>query len=291
MAPVGIADKLIYHVTGPRAEVRSARPYHVHVDRDRRIVAQYSDQCARFKSVAHHRDQDLAQYETPDRGIDHRLAVTQLMGRGRREPLLSPSLTHIPDEWWTFGRPDDARMRPDLLQRSEYTAPSSGCFGILRLKWSDAGPRPGTPAVPRRRTWRAGDPHRRDGGGCQFPDVASLRITFSKVRSETAWRSPSPVPSSVWSDLSPPYSFRHLYYLTSVTPICRMTSATVRPCAVNTSTCRSSATISSARCLFLPVSSPPSAQSHTSGRITFQASALQHYKVSTALGLHLQSWV
>jgi hypothetical protein len=39
--------------------------------------------------------------------------------------------------------------------------------------------------------------------------------------------------------------------LTSVTPICRMASATVRACAVRTSACRSFATISAAVCLFL----------------------------------------
>src|ERR687893_1295807 len=41
--------------------------------------------------------------------------------------------------------------------------------------------------------------------------------------------------------------------LTSVTPIERIASATVRPCAVNTSTCRSFATISSGLCLFLDI--------------------------------------
>ena len=49
---------------------------------------------------------------------------------------------------------------------------------------------------------------------------------------------------------------------TSVTPIERIASATVRPCAVSTSTCRSFATISSAVCRFLdsdPSSSWPKA--------------------------------
>jgi hypothetical protein len=41
--------------------------------------------------------------------------------------------------------------------------------------------------------------------------------------------------------------------LTSVTPIDRIASATVRPCAVSTSTCRSFATISSAVCRFLDI--------------------------------------
>jgi hypothetical protein len=41
--------------------------------------------------------------------------------------------------------------------------------------------------------------------------------------------------------------------LTSVTPIDRSASATVRPCAVSTSTCRSFATISSAVCRFLDI--------------------------------------
>src|ERR671917_462798 len=39
----------------------------------------------------------------------------------------------------------------------------------------------------------------------------------------------------------------------SVTPIARTASATGRPCAVSTSTCRSLATISSAVCLFLAI--------------------------------------
>src|SRR5215204_5345373 len=41
--------------------------------------------------------------------------------------------------------------------------------------------------------------------------------------------------------------------LTSVTPIARTASATGRPCAVSTSTCRSLATISSAVCRFLAI--------------------------------------
>src|ERR671911_1189786 len=41
--------------------------------------------------------------------------------------------------------------------------------------------------------------------------------------------------------------------LTSVTPMERSASATVRPCAVSTSTCRSFATISSAVCRFLDI--------------------------------------
>ena len=60
--------------------------------------------------------------------------------------------------------------------------------------------------------------------------------------------------------------------LTSVTPIERIASATVRPCAVSTSTCRSLVTISSGLCCFLdidPSSSWPKA-SHTSGRTTSQ---------------------
>src|ERR671911_1403366 len=40
---------------------------------------------------------------------------------------------------------------------------------------------------------------------------------------------------------------------TSVTPIERIASATIRPCAVSTSTCRSLATISSGLCLFLNI--------------------------------------
>jgi hypothetical protein len=40
---------------------------------------------------------------------------------------------------------------------------------------------------------------------------------------------------------------------TSVTPIERIASATDRPCAVSTSTCRSLATISSAVCRFLDI--------------------------------------
>src|SRR5918997_4762757 len=41
--------------------------------------------------------------------------------------------------------------------------------------------------------------------------------------------------------------------LTCVTPIERIASATGRPCAVSTSTCRSFATISSGLCLFLDI--------------------------------------
>ena len=41
--------------------------------------------------------------------------------------------------------------------------------------------------------------------------------------------------------------------LTSVTPMERIASATDRPCAVSTSTCRSFATISSAVCRFLDI--------------------------------------
>src|SRR5918995_2676396 len=40
---------------------------------------------------------------------------------------------------------------------------------------------------------------------------------------------------------------------TSVTPIERIASATIRPCAVSTSTCRSLATISSGLCRFLDI--------------------------------------
>ena len=41
--------------------------------------------------------------------------------------------------------------------------------------------------------------------------------------------------------------------VTSVTPMERIASATGRPCAVSTSTCRSLATISSGLCLFLDI--------------------------------------
>src|ERR687893_1280147 len=58
---------------------------------------------------------------------------------------------------------------------------------------------------------------------------------------------------------------------TSVTPMERIASATVRPCAVSTSTCRSFATISSAVCLFwLILSSSIRLESHTSGRTISQ---------------------
>jgi hypothetical protein len=49
--------------------------------------------------------------------------------------------------------------------------------------------------------------------------------------------------------------------LTCVTPIERIASATGRPCAVSTSTCRSLATISSGLCLFLNID-PSSFGSH-----------------------------
>src|SRR5215213_9263281 len=68
--------------------------------------------------------------------------------------------------------------------------------------------------------------------------------------------------------------------LTSVTPICRIASATVRPCAVSTSTCRSFATISSAVCLFLLIlSSSIRLESHTSGR-TISQGADQSVKIA-----------
>src|SRR4051794_7864561 len=54
-----------------------------------------------------------------------------------------------------------------------------------------------------------------------------------------------------WLDLSPPYSWRQRSYVTSVTPIARIASATGVPCATSTSTWRSLATISSGLCLFL----------------------------------------
>ncbi len=44
--------------------------------------------------------------------------------------------------------------------------------------------------------------------------------------------------------------------LTCVTPIERIASATGRPCAVSTSTCRSLATISSGLCLFFDIDPP-----------------------------------
>jgi len=48
--------------------------------------------------------------------------------------------------------------------------------------------------------------------------------------------------------------------LTSVTPIERIASATGRPCAVSTSTCRSFATLSSGLCRFLDID--PSSTEH-----------------------------
>ena len=52
---------------------------------------------------------------------------------------------------------------------------------------------------------------------------------------------------------------------TSVTPIARIASTTAWPCDVSTSTCRSFATISSAVCLFLPISVSSSVKNRHQG--------------------------
>src|SRR3954468_5839 len=81
----------------------------------------------------------------------------------------------------------------------------------------------------------------------KFPRAASARIILSSVRSDTARRSrmfsaSSSLKRLIWSPFSP---------VSSVPPIARTASATGRPCAVSTSTCRSLLTISSPVCRFL----------------------------------------
>src|SRR6266542_5565922 len=62
---------------------------------------------------------------------------------------------------------------------------------------------------------------------------------------------------------SPPNSWRHRSYVTSLTPIWRIASTIFWPCETRTSTCRNFATISSGLYRFLAIS-----QRHTSSRTT-----------------------
>ena len=75
-------------------------------------------------------------------------------------------------------------------------------------------------------------------------------MSLFSVKSETALRSRLFSSSRSFrrftcSVFSPPNSWRHRYYVTSLTPIWRIASAMGCPCETRTSTCRSFATISS----------------------------------------------
>src|SRR5262252_6592703 len=83
-------------------------------------------------------------------------------------------------------------------------------------------------------------------------------MSLSSVRSETALRSRLFSSSRSFrrftcSVFSPPNSWRHREYVTSLTPIWRIASAMGCPCETRTSTCRSFATISSGLYRFLAI--------------------------------------
>ncbi len=111
-------------------------------------------------------------------------------------------------------------------------------------------------------------------GAETVPEPASFRISLSRVRSATALRSrvfsvSRSFSRLTWSDFRPPNSWRQRSYVTSVTAIERIASATLRPCDTSTSTCRSFTTSSPGLCLFLAMRSVLfRLESHTSGRTT-----------------------
>src|SRR5262245_23182657 len=83
-------------------------------------------------------------------------------------------------------------------------------------------------------------------------------MSLSSVRSETALRSRLFSSSRSFrrftcSVFSPPNSWRHRSYVTSLTPIWRIASTMFWPCETRTSTCRSFATISSGLYRFLAI--------------------------------------
>src|SRR5215510_2965835 len=83
-------------------------------------------------------------------------------------------------------------------------------------------------------------------------------MSLSSVKSETALRSRLFSSSSSFrrftcSVFSPPNSWRHREYVTSLTPIWRIASTMFWPCETRTSTCRSFATISSGLYRFLAI--------------------------------------
>src|SRR5215472_5305322 len=83
-------------------------------------------------------------------------------------------------------------------------------------------------------------------------------MSLSSVRSETALRSRLFSSSRSFrrftcSVFSPPNSWRHREYVTSLTPIWRIASTMFWPCETRTSTCRSFATISSGLYRFLAI--------------------------------------
>src|SRR5262245_26963410 len=83
-------------------------------------------------------------------------------------------------------------------------------------------------------------------------------MSLSSVRSETALRSRLFSSSRSFrrftcSVFSPPNSWRHRYYVTSLTPIWRIASTMFWPCETRTSSCRSFATISSGLYRFLAI--------------------------------------
>src|SRR5215472_12581434 len=83
-------------------------------------------------------------------------------------------------------------------------------------------------------------------------------MSLSSVRSETALRSRLFSSSRSFrrftcSVFSPPNSWRHREYVTSLTPIWRIASTMFWPCETKTSTCRNFATISSGLYRFLAI--------------------------------------
>src|SRR5262245_12209127 len=83
-------------------------------------------------------------------------------------------------------------------------------------------------------------------------------MSLSSVRSETALRSRLFSSSRSFrrftcSVFSPPNSWRHRSYVTSLTPIWRIASTMFWPCETKTSTCRNFATISSGLYRFLAI--------------------------------------
>src|SRR5215472_16334957 len=108
-------------------------------------------------------------------------------------------------------------------------------------------------------------------------------MSLSSVRSETALRSRLFSSSRSFrrftcSVFSPPNSWRHREYVTSLTPIWRIASTMFWPCETRTSTCRSFATISSglyrllAITVLLDVKDIPQVGPLQWGRITTPAS-------------------
>ena len=99
-------------------------------------------------------------------------------------------------------------------------------------------------------------------GAQKFPLAASLRISLSNVKSDTARRKRSfsfcnRFNSLSWSVPIPPYCLRHRQYVCSLILTARIASARLLPCPTSTSPWRNLLTISSGLCRFVLIFSPP----------------------------------